>query len=143
MRLTAVSYNVAMVSLLAAIAADIGLGHEFVLNGIATIAVTFLMITVFGLGALLLLLFVWITVRDAIDEIQTERQSGLAWRWQIVGYLGFVGILAEGAVGMWYASQNQVLFSDAIENIPYAGVPVLVALASYPAKWLERAWLHM
>ena len=50
--------------------------------------------------------------------------------------------LADGVMGAWNAYQAHILFSDAVEKIPFAGLPVLLALASYPAKWIEQSYMR-
>lgn len=135
-------YNAAMALLLAAIAADFLLGLDTVLNGISTMVAVGLTLAILGLvggGAVALC---WIVVRDVIDDLAFDRCHFIAWRWRLFGYAGWLGILADGVVGAWNAYQQHILFSAAVEQIPFAGVPVLLALASYPAKWIEQSLMR-
>ena len=84
----------------------------------------------------------WDSVRDVIDDIAFDRRHGIAWRWRLLGYAGLLGILADGVMGAWNAYQQHILFSAAVEQIPFAGLPVLLALASYPAKWIEQTLMQ-
>jgi MFS family permease len=127
-----------MVLLLAAIVAAIVFGLDAVLNGISTFVTVALTIAVLGLVGSLVLALGWIVIRDAADEMRFSRGNGLAWRWQLLGYAGILGILADGIVGTWNVYQEHIQFSTAVEKIPFAGVPVLLALASYPFKWVEQ-----
>lgn len=128
-----------LVLLLTAIAADVMFGLDVVLNALsivvaATLGVAVLSVVGLGIGAL-----AWITIRDAVEGTRSDRRDRLAWRWRLVAYVGIVGILVDGAVGAWNVYQQHVLFSTAVEDIPFAGVPVWLLLASYPIKWLEQA----
>jgi hypothetical protein len=131
----------AMGALIAAIAADFVFGVDAVLNAISTMFVigatlAIIALVIAGVGAL-----GWIIVRDAIGELRFDRHNGITWRWRILGYFGILGILADGLVGIWNAYQQHILFSAAVEQIPFAGLPVLLALASYPVRWIEETWM--
>jgi len=100
---------------------------------------------VFGLGIVIALGLValiaamgWIVVRDAVTEIQTAREKGRPWRWQCVGWIGIAGILVDGMIGAWNVYQQHILFSTAVEKIPFAGAPILVALASILVRLVEQ-----
>ena len=135
-------YNTAMALLLAAIAADFVFGLDAVLNGLSTMVVVALTLAVLGLIGAGAFALCWIVVRDVIDDIAFDRRHGIAWRWRLLGYAGLLGILADGVMGAWNAYQAHILFSDAVEKIPFAGLPVLLALASYPAKWIEQSYMR-
>lgn len=131
-------YNVTIVLLFAATFAALLFGLDAVLNAISTVFVTAAgLLVAIGIVLIVGALF-WIVIRDAVDEIYVDRRNGMPWRWRCLGYLGIVGILADGVVGTWNAYQQHILFSAAVERIPFAGVPVLLALASYPFKWVEE-----
>lgn len=130
-------YNATMGLLLAAIVAVLVFGLDPVLNGISTVLAAFLVLTVASLIGLSVAALFWIVIRDAVDEIRTDRRNRVAWRWRCLGYIGIIGIMVDGVVGAWNAYQQHILFSTAVEQVPFAGVPVLLALASYPFKWIE------
>jgi len=131
-------FNWAMIVLVAAIVADVVLGLDTVLNAISiTFAVGTALLAAVILGAVAVVV-AWIVIRDAIDEIHDDRAAGRPWRWRWVGWIGIAGILVDGVIGTWNAYQEHILFSTAVERIPFAGVPVVVALASYPFKGIER-----
>lgn len=131
-------YNWAIVLLIAATLADVVFGLDAVLNAVSTIfAVGLGLLVVGGVGAAVTALG-WIVIRDAVDEIKTDRKNGIPWRWRCVGWVGIAGILADGVVGAWNAYQEHILFSTAVEQIPFAGVPVLLVLASLPFRWIEE-----
>jgi hypothetical protein len=52
-------------------------------------------------------------------------------------WIGILGMLLDGVVGAWSAYQEHTLFSTAVTQIPFAGVPVFIALGSYPLKWMK------
>ena len=135
-------YNTAMALLLAAIAADFVFGLDAVLNGLSTMVVVALTLAVLGLIGAGAFALCWIVVRDVIDDIAFDRRHGIAWRWRLFGYAGLLGIFIDGIVGAWNAYQQHILFSTAVEQIPLAGVPVLLALASYPVKWIEQYYMR-
>ena len=131
-------YNATMGLLLAAVLAVLFFGLDPVLNGISTVFAAFLVLTVASLVGLSVAALFWIVIRDAVDEIRTDRHNRVPWRWRCLGYIGIIGILVDGVVGAWNAYQQHILFSTAVEQIPFAGVPVLLALASYPFRWIEN-----
>jgi len=131
-------HNIALVALILAVAGDLLFGLDALLNLISTVAAVASMLVVAAAFALALVILLWITVRDLIEEIRADTRSANAWRWKFVALAGGLGILADGAVGAWNAYQKHILFSTAVENIPFSGLPVYLLLASYPIKWLEQ-----
>jgi hypothetical protein len=132
-----------MTVLLAAILATLVFGLDAVLNGIS-IALAVVVVLVFVIPVLAGLGFLfWVLARDAVVDIKSDRQHGRAWRWRCVAYIGFLGIAIDGLVGAWNAYQQHVLYSMAVEQIPFVGVPVFVALASFPLKWIETALIKL
>lgn len=132
-----------MGALVAAIVADFVVGIDAVLNAMSTMFVicatlAIIALIIAGVGAL-----GWIIVRDVIGELRFDRHNGVAWRWRLLGYVGILGILADGLVGVWNAYQQHILFSAAVEQIPFAGLPVLLAMAGYPVRWIEEIWMKM
>ena len=112
-------------------------GLDFVLNAISTsfvIGVGFVLAVgvLAGVGAL-----VWLVIRDAVEEIRFDREEGRPWLWRCIGWAGILGIFVDGAIGAWNVYQQHIVFGEAVEANPLAGVPVLLALAAYPLKWLE------
>jgi len=136
-------YNFVMVLLLAAIVADLVLGLDVVLNGISTIVVVILTVVILGLIGSGVVALCWIVSRDMIEVTRFERQNDKPWRWRLLGYAGMLGILADGSVGAWNAYNEHILLSAALERIPFAGVPLLLALASYPFKWIEQSFMRI
>ena len=57
---------------------------------------------------------------------------------QCVGWIGIAGILADGMIGAWNVYQQHILFGAAVEKIPFAGAPILVALASILVRLVEQ-----
>jgi len=112
-------------------------GIDAVLNVISTVFALGFGLVVALILAVVIATLGWIGIRDAIDEIKMDRKQGLPWLWRCVGWIGIAGILADGIVGAWNAYQEHVLFSIAVKEIPFAGVPVLLVLGSYPVKWAE------
>ena len=135
------SWTIAIVALL--VLADFVFGLDFVLNTISTIFVIALSIVVaLGAAAVAALIF-WLLIRDAVDEIRSDRAEGRAWRWRCIGWIGIAGMLVDGAIGAWNVYQHHVLFSTAVEEIPFAGVPVLLTLASIPLRFAEEILMKM
>lgn len=135
-------HNILLALLLAAIAMDAIFGLDAVLNAISIIVVAGVVLAVVVPLILSLFAIAWLSVRDEIEEIKLERANNLAWRWRILAYAGVIGILADGLVGAWNVYQHQILFSSAVEAIPFSGVPVFLALASFPVRWIESWILH-
>jgi len=113
-------------------------GVDVILN-IISVSVFFVagILTAFGIAALIAIVG-WLVVRDAISEIRTVRERGRPWRWLCVGWIGIAGILVDGVIGAWNVYQQHILFSAAVKDIPFAGVPVLVTLASFPVRLVEQ-----
>ncbi len=133
-------HNIMLVLLVAAVATDLVFGLDAVLNAVSVIvvagvALAVLVPLVFSLAAI-----AWLSIRDELEEIRLERANHLAWRWRILAYAGALGILADGLVGAWNVYQQRILFSAAVETIPFSGVPVFLALASFPVRWIE-SWI--
>jgi hypothetical protein len=131
-------HNVLLAVLLAAIAADIAFGLDPLLNAVSTILLVVSALAVAGVFALAAAVLCWITVRDLIGDIRTDRQMRTAWRWKLVALAGISGILVDGAIGAWNVYQKHILFSASVEAIPFAGAPVFLLLASYPFRWIEQ-----
>ena len=135
-------HNILLVFLLAAIAMDAIFGLDAVLNAISVLVVAGVVLAIILPLILSLFAIAWLSIRDEIEEIKLERANNLAWRWRILAYAGVIGILADGLVGAWNVYQHRVLFSAAVEAIPFSGVPVFLALASFPVRWIESWILH-
>lgn len=131
-------HNIVLAALILAVAGDLLFGLDAVLNLISTVAAVASMLVVAAAFAVALVILLWISVRDLIEEIRADTRSASAWRWKFVALAGGLGILADGAVGAWNAYQKHILFSTAVENIPFSGIPIYLLLASYPLKWLEQ-----
>lgn len=117
--------------------ATVVFGLDFVLNAISTSFVIGVGV-VLAVGVLAsLTALAGLVVRDAIEEIRSDREEGRPWLWRCIGWAGILGILVDGAIGAWNVYQQHIVFGKAVEAIPLAGVPVLLALASYPFKWVE------
>lgn len=130
-------YDWMIAALLLAAAADVIFGLDAVLNAVSLgLAATFALAIIL-VAALTVLAFGWIVIRDELQEIQGDRQNGRPWRSRCVGWLGISGMLVDGTVGAWNAYQQHILFSTAVEQIPFVGLPVFLALGSYPARWVE------
>jgi len=130
-------YNWSMVLLIAAILADVVFGLDAVLDTVSMVFAVGLGMAVAALLITASILLGWIVVRDAMDEIAAERRAGLPWRWRYLGWIGITGILIDGLAGAWNAYQEHVLFRTAVEDLPFVGVPVMIALASYPLRGVE------
>lgn len=131
-------YNWVFATVVVATAADFVFGLDVVLH---VMSVAFVVSFGAALAAIALAaaaLLIGIVARDAADEIRSDRASGRPWRWRIAGWTGVTGILVDGAAGAWSAYQQHILFSTAVEQIPFAGIPVLIALGSYPLRWIEE-----
>ena len=128
-----------IIALVAALVlASLVFGLDTVLNTISTAFVLGLGTTIaFGALALAAIVIIF-TVRDALDETRTDRKEGKPWLWRFAGWIGIAGILVDGGIGAWNVYQQHVLFSTAIKEIPFAGVPVLLVLAAYPLKLVEQ-----
>jgi hypothetical protein len=133
-------HNIMLVLLIAAIATDLVFGLDAVLNAVSIFVVASLALAVLAPLTFSLAAIVWLSIRDEIEEIKLERANHLAWRWRILAYAGALGILADGLVGAWNVYQRHILFSTAVEAIPFSGVPVFLALASFPVRWIE-SWI--
>lgn len=131
-------HNIVLAALILAIASDMLFGLDALLNLISTVAAVASMLVVAAAFSAALVIVLWITIRDLIEETRTSAGSASAWRWKFVALAGGLGILADGAIGAWNAYQKHILFSTAVENIPFSGIPVYLLLASYPFKWLEQ-----
>jgi hypothetical protein len=131
-------HNLALVALLAAIAGDIVFGFDAVLNLISTAAIVVSMLVIAAVFSLAAIILFWFTVRDLVEDIRSDKRSAIAWRWKILALAGGLGILADGVVGAWNAYQKHMLFSTAVQHIPFSGIPVFLLLASYPFKWIEQ-----
>lgn len=131
-------HNILLIVLLAGIAAAFAFGLDVTLNAVSMIVTVSIAVAVLGLIVLGVCALAWITIGDAIEETRFDRRSNIAWRWRFIAYAGVIGILVDGVVGAWHAYQYHIVFSAAVESIPFAGVPVLVTLASYPIKWIEQ-----
>lgn len=132
-------HNIILAVLLAGIAADLIFGLDTVLNVLSVaiaviVGVALLSLLVLAGGAL-----VWITIRDALEGLYSDRCDHIAWRWRLAAYAGMLGVVVDGAIGAWNVYAQHVLFSIAVREIPFSGVPVWLLLASYPLKWLEQA----
>ncbi|MDE2464138.1 MAG: hypothetical protein KGO02_10540 [Alphaproteobacteria bacterium] len=135
-------HSIFLALLLLGIAADIIFGLDSVLNVISTVLVISVAVIILSTSALALGALAWITMRDAIEGLRSDRRERRAWLWRVAAYIGIFGIIVDGVVGTWNVFQQHVLFSTAVEEIPLAGVPVWLLLASYPIKWLEQAALR-
>ncbi len=133
-------HNIMLVLLIAAIAMDLVFGLDAVLNAVSIILVAGLALAVIVPLVFSLVAIAWLSLRDEIEEIKLERANHLAWRWRILAYAGALGILADGLVGARNVYQGHILFSTAVEAIPFSGVPVFLALASFPVRWIEN-WI--
>ena len=131
-------HNILLAFLLAAIAADIVFGLDALLNLISTLAIVGSVLLLALLFAIAITAILWITIRNLVDDIKNDTRSAVAWRWRILALAGGVGLLIDGTVGAWNAYQKHILFSTAVENIPFSGIPVFLLLASYPFKWVEQ-----
>ncbi len=131
-------HNILLAVLLAAIAADIAFGLDAVLNLISTAAMVVFILFAALLFAAAAIIVLWISTRNLLEDIRSDSRSAVAWRWKILALVGGAGLLIDGAVGAWNAFQQHILFSVAVEEIPFSGVPVFLLLASYPVKWIEQ-----
>ena len=131
-------HSIALAALILAIAGDILFGLDALLNLISTVATVASMLIVAAAFTLAAAILLWISVGDLIEEIRADTRSAAAWRWKFLALIGGLGILADGAVGAWNAYQKHILFSTAVEDIPFSGIPVYLLLASYPFKWIEQ-----
>lgn len=131
-----------VVGLVLAVLASFVFGIDAVLNMISTIFAVGVVAILVAVMAAFLAAIGWVVVRDAIDEIKSDRQEGRPWLWRCVGLAGIAGIILDGIVGAWNVYQKHILFSTAVEEIPFAGVPVLMALGAYPFKWIEALVLR-
>lgn len=132
-------HNMLLVSLLTGIAADLAFGLDVVLNALSIAIAVLVGMAMLGLLILAAGALAWLTIRDALEGLRSDRYDHLAWRWRLVAYAGVLGILVDGAIGAWNVYTQHVLFSIGIREIPFSGVPVWLLLASYPLKWLEQA----
>jgi len=130
-------HNRIIAILIVAAIADVAYGLGAVLKALSIISAIGLiaLVVVSGTGAIFAVST--ILMRDAIEEIATDRRHGRPWRWRCVGWIGIIGMLVDGLAGAWSAYQEDILFSAAVAQIPLAGVPVFLALGSYPLKWIE------
>lgn len=117
-------------------------GPDIVLTVVPTLLAYMLGFAVLAIVAGVLAVLLWLAGRDAIDEIKFARERDRPWLWRCVGLLGLVGLVVDGGAGAWSAYRHQILFSAAVEEMPLAGIPLLMTLASYPLKWLEHLWSH-
>jgi hypothetical protein len=131
-------HNILLVVLIAAIATDIVFGLDPLLNAISTALLVGSMLVGAGVFALAAGTLCWITVRDLINDMRTDRKDRIAWRWKLLALAGVLGILADGFIGVWNAYQKHVQFSASVEVIPFSGVPVFLLGASFPFKWVEQ-----
>jgi hypothetical protein len=136
-------YNAAMALLVAAIVADLIEGLHAVLNAVSVIVAIVAALAVLTMVGAGVVLCCWIVVRDAVLDLRFDRRNGNPWRWRLVGYAGIIGLLVDGAIGAWMAFHEHILFSAAVAHIRFAGVPVALALASYPLRWLEQTILRL
>lgn len=132
-------HNILLAALLTGIAADFIFGIDTVLNMLSVAIAVVVAMALLSLLVLAGIALAWITVRDALEGLRSDRRDRLAWRWRLVAYAGMLGIVVDGAVGAWNVYAQHVLFSVAVREIPFSGVPVWLLLASYPLKWLEQA----
>jgi hypothetical protein len=130
-------YDWVIAALLLAAAADVFFGLDAVLNAVSLVVVIGFAAAIVIVVMIAVLAFGWIVVRDEIHDIRDDRQLGRPWRARCVGWIGIAGMLVDGSVAAWNAYQQHMLFSTAVEQIPLVGVPVFLALGSYPASWLE------
>jgi len=131
-------HNIVLAILLLALAADIVFGLDPLLNAISTIFLVGSMLLVAAVLFLAFAVLFWISVRDLIEDIRTDKQTNIAWRWKFLALAGLFGIFVDGAVGAWNAYQKHIQFSESVEAIPFSGLPVFLLLASYPFKWAEQ-----
>ncbi len=132
-------HNVFLGLLLGGLVADFVVGLDAVLNAISlgvvvSIGLALFSVMMAGLGVL-----VWITVRDAIEAVSSDRHDGRPWLWRIPAYMGVAGIIIDGIAGAWHMYAQHILFSTAVERLPLSGIPVWLLLASYPVRWIEQA----
>lgn len=132
-------FNVAMALLAVAVAADLVFGIAAVLEAVSILAAIVALVVAAGAVIVALVVLGWIVVSDAAGEIDRDRRNGRPWRWRYAGWIGIGGMVADGAIGSFNAWQEQIAFSAAVEEIPFAGMPVILALSSYPLRWIEGA----
>ena len=131
-------HSILLIVLLVAIAADIVYGLDAVLSLISTLAMVGSMLLVAIIFAAAAIAVFWISTRNLIQDIRDDSRSSVAWRWRILALAGGVGLLIDGAVGAWNAHERHILFSAAVQTIPFSGIPVFLLLASYPFRWIEQ-----
>jgi hypothetical protein len=132
-------HNIFLVLLLAGLVADFIVGLDAVLNAISLLIVVVIGLTIFSVVMAGLGTVAWITIRDAIEAMSSDRQDGRPWMWRIPAYVGIAGIIIDGAAGAWHVYAQHILFSTAVERLPLSGIPVWLLLASYPLRWIEQA----
>ena len=131
-------HSILLILLLAAIAADIVYGLDAVLGLISTLATVGSMLLIAIILAAAAIAILWISIRNLIADIADDSRSAVAWRWRILALAGGVGLLIDGTVGAWNAYQEHMLFSTAVQAIPFSGIPIFLLLASYPFRWIEQ-----
>ena len=129
-------YAIPLALLLVIVVVGAALSLDVVLSGISTAVVVSLLVMAAGVVGFIAAALGWITIRDAMGELRSD--GGVAWRWRLFGFVGVLGILADGFVGVWNAYQKHIMFSVAVERIPFAGLPVLILLATFPFRWIEQ-----
>ncbi len=128
-------------SLLAVLASFV-FGIDTVLNTVSTVLAVALAVLLAAVTAAFLAAVGWVVVRDAVDEIVSDRREGRPWLWRCIALAGIAGMILDGLVGAWNVYQRHILFSIAVEEIPFAGIPLLMTIGSYPFKWIEGPLLR-
>lgn len=134
-------HNALLVALAALIGIDLLIGLDPLLNVISSVFVFVLIsLTLLIVGGGLAFLG-WLTVKEQMEDTLYERTANRAWLYKLCVLVGFVGIMLDGAVGLWNAFNYGIRFSTAVEKVPFSGIPIYILIASLPIRWIETAMI--